>query len=88
MTTIYDNPFSESEFAWLWPKYRVCTFPVASFPKKFARNELSQLSDKGRNMGASLAFQYRRQIFGKLSAKWTFADFTQAVQSAASTKPK
>lgn len=85
MTTLYENPFTEAEFAWIWPKYRVCSFPVASFPKRFARNELSQLSEKGRKMGVSLAFQYRRQIFGKQAAKWTFEEFTKAVQ-VASTK--
>lgn len=88
MTTTYTNPFTEAEFAWLWPKYRACGFPVASFPKRFARNELSQLTEKGRNTGASLAFQYRRQIFGQRSAKWTFDEFTKAVQFAAKQPTK
>lgn len=71
---------TDAEFAWLWPRFQRCTFPPASFVKRFARNEVSNLKDKGRNMGESLAYQYRRQIFGKRAAKWDRVKFLHAVR--------
>ena len=76
-----ENPFTEVELRWLWGRYQCCTFPVASFPKRFARNAFEQLTDNGKVMAASLAFQYRRQIF-KDSAKWDMERFTRAVQQS------
>ncbi len=76
--TIHENPFTPEELAWVWARYRRCTFPSASFPKRFARNDVGRLSSKGRNMAASLAYQFRRQIFGG-SAKWPFPQFVAEV---------
>ena len=87
MNTERINPFTDDEFAWLWPKYRACGFPVASFPKRFARNEFSQLSEKGKNTGAGLAYQYRRQILGKQAGKYTWDEFVMIVKRHAA-KPQ
>lgn len=75
-------PFTDDELAWLWPKYRACGFSPATFAKRFARNEFSQLTDKGKVLAAKLAFQYRRQIFEK-SEKWDADRFILAVKTAA-----
>lgn len=80
-------PFTAAEMAWLWPKYRACSFSPGSFPKRFARNELTQLTpEKGWPMAAQLAFQYRRQIFGKKAGKWDAGHFIRAVRHATATQ--
>jgi hypothetical protein len=76
-------PFTDEEMAWLWPRYQRCTFPPASFPKRFARHDLTRLTAKGRTAAAQLAYQYRRQIFSKKAAKWDPAHFINAVKTAA-----
>lgn len=74
----------EHELRWLWSRYRTCTFPVASFPKRFARNAFESLSpEKGHAQAIRLAFQYRRQIFDRRAAKWTFDEFLTAVRTHA-----
>jgi hypothetical protein len=71
---------TDAELAWLWPRFQRCTFPVASFPKRFARNDVAKLREKGRAMAVALAFQYRRQIFGQKAAKWDRGHFISAVR--------
>jgi hypothetical protein len=77
-------PFTAAELDWLWPKYQACSFPPGSFQKRFARNPLSQLTpDKGWRMAALLAFQYRRQIFGKKAGNWDAPQFIRTVKAKA-----
>lgn len=80
-------PFTETELRWLFERYQRCSFPVGSFPKRFARrNEFENLShDKGWPMAAHLAFQYRRQIF-KNSAAWDRDRFIRAVHATVTAK--
>jgi len=83
MTPRNNHRLTDAELAWLWPRYQRCTFPVASFPKRFARNTLDRLTEAGRLMACDLAFQYRRQIFGKHAAKWGFGQFVAEVSARA-----
>ena len=87
MITQRINPFTTKEFAWLWPRFQRCGFSPASFPKRFAKNELDRLTDKGRNTGVGLAYQYRRQIFAN-SAKWTWEQFVENVRIAAAKEER
>jgi len=75
---------SDQALAWCWARYRRCTFPVASYPKRMARHEFTALTEaKGKPIAESLVFQYRRQIFGRRAAKWTKAEFARkAIESS------
>lgn len=83
MIARHNHLLTESQIKWLWPRYQRCTFPVASFPKRFARNDIDRLTEDGRRMACDLAYQYRRQIFGQRAAKWSFEEFVCRVESAA-----
>lgn len=86
MTPKHNHRLTDAELQWLWPRYQRCTFPVGSFPKRFARNDISRLTEAGRLTACDLAFQYRRQIFGKGAAKWTFGQFIEEVGARVTTK--
>ncbi len=76
---------TEQDLDWLWPRYQRCTFPIASFPKRFANHTRASLTEKGRKMALSLAFQYRRQIFHG-SAKWDAHRFLAEVRDKAAAE--
>jgi hypothetical protein len=81
LTLTEADTLTDAELAWVWKRYRCCTFPVASFPKRFARNALESLTpDKGHPMAIRLSYQYRRQIFNPKAAKWTLPQFLDAVR--------
>lgn len=82
-TVIPPCPFSDREIDWIWPKYQACSFPPATFAKRFARTPRERLTLRGKNAAASLGYRYRRQIFGKRAVKWSEADFLTAVREAA-----
>ncbi|HRI81628.1 MAG TPA: hypothetical protein PLF88_04270 [Opitutaceae bacterium] len=76
-------PLTAAEIDWLWPRYQRCNFPPATFAKRFAQTDRSKLTPRGMNAAASLAYRYRRQIFGKAAVKWSLSDFLAAVRTAA-----
>ena len=76
-------PLSAREIDWLWPRYSACSFPPATFAKRFARTEREKLTPRGKNAAVSLGYHYRLQIFGKRAVLWSEADFLHAVREAA-----
>lgn len=74
---------TDAEVDWLWPRYQACSFPPATFAKRFARNDRASLTPKGKNAAVKLAYTYRRQIFGKVAVKWDHARFLEAVRAMA-----
>jgi len=84
ITLTEEHTLTPDEFAWMWRRYKQCTFPYASFPKRFAQYPIEKLTeDKGKPMAIKLAYQYRRQIFaGKTVAKITVTDFIKQVRLA------
>ncbi|HLP02122.1 MAG TPA: hypothetical protein VK163_08855 [Opitutaceae bacterium] len=82
--TVPPCPLTDAEIDWLWQHYQRCSFPPATFAKRFARTPRSSLTPRGKNACVRLAFHYRRQIFWKAASKWTEAEFLDAVRNAAS----
>lgn len=76
-------PLNEAQFAWLWPKYKACSFPPASAPKRLAGCALERLTPRGRNFAVRMAFKFRRQIFGKAAGKWAQDEFLSEVRKGA-----
>lgn len=77
-------PLSEAELDWLWPHFQACSFPPATFAKRFARTPRAHLTLRGKNAAVRLAYRFRRQIFGKAAVKWGDELFLSAVRYAAS----
>lgn len=75
-------PLTEAEIDWLWPRFQRCSFPCASFPKSFAKTPREKLTPRGKNAAVRCAYKYRRQIFGKVSVKWSDQIFLSAVRAA------
>ncbi len=76
-------PLADAEIDWLWPRYQQCSFPPATFAKRFARTDRARLTARGKNAAVSLSYRYRRQIFGKVAVKWAHDEFLSAVRVAA-----
>ena len=76
--------FTDSEIAWLWPRFQKCRHRSASFAKSFAKTPLANLTPKGKAVLHSTAYTYRQQIFAN-SEKWTEMYFIAAVKQAAAT---
>ncbi len=74
---------TDAEIDWLWPKYQACSFPPATFAKRFARTPRASLTARGKNAAVRLSYRFRRQIFGKRAVKWSDADFLAAVREKA-----
>lgn len=79
-------PLTDDEIDWLWPRYQKCSFPPATFAKRFAGTARERLTAKGKNAAVSLSFRYRRQIFGLRAVKWTDSEFIAAIKRAASKR--
>jgi hypothetical protein len=79
-------PLSDQEIDWLWPRYAACSFPPATFAKRFAGCAREKLTPRGKNAAVSLGYRYRRQIFGKRAVLWSDGDFLLAVRKAAAVK--
>ncbi|MBM3853178.1 MAG: hypothetical protein FJ399_08470, partial [Verrucomicrobia bacterium] len=77
-------PLIEAEIDWLWPRYQRCSFPPATFAKRFACTPRERLTPRGKNAAVKLAYRFRRQIFGKQAVKWGDELFLSAVRYAAS----
>lgn len=78
-------PLTDAEIDWLWPLYQCCSFPPATFAKRFAGTARDKLTPRGKNAAVTLAYRYRRQIFGAVAVKWDPARFLDAVRRAAAT---
>lgn len=78
-------PLTDAEIDWLWPRYQRCSFPPATFAKRFARTPRASLTPRGKNACVRLAYQYRRQIFWKSASQWSEAEFLNVVRSVANT---
>jgi hypothetical protein len=77
-------PLSDAEIDWLWPRFQRCSFPPATFAKRFAKTSRDRLTARGKNAAVSLSYRYRRQIFGKQAVRWSHTDFVGWVKDAAS----
>lgn len=85
--TVPPCPLTDREIDWLWPRYQACSFPPATFAKRFARTPRENLTARGKNACASIAYRFRRQIFGNGAAKWSREDFLSAVREASKQSP-
>lgn len=76
-------PLTDKEIDWLWPRYQKCSFPPATFAKRFAGTPRDKLTPRGKNAAVRLAFRYRRQILGRVAVKMAENEFLSAVRNLA-----